>query len=130
MLDVFRKTVAGEGLRGLYKGLLPDMLKIAPAAGISWCARRIVHLHLISSFPCPPATATLILQSLKFCSLASAAGVQACSVDTVITRQTGSPCWSNGVSVRGCLLLPMQDIAGIILCIWPVPLSAPTWWPY
>ena len=36
MLDVFRKTVAGEGVRGLYKGLLPDMLKIAPAAGISW----------------------------------------------------------------------------------------------
>ena len=40
MLDVFRKTVAGEGVRGLYKGILPDMLKIAPAAGISWCARR------------------------------------------------------------------------------------------
>lgn len=36
MVDAFRKTIAGEGLRGLYKGLLPDMLKVAPAAGICW----------------------------------------------------------------------------------------------
>ncbi len=41
MLDVFRKTVSGEGVRGLYKGLLPDMLKIAPAAGISWCVQHV-----------------------------------------------------------------------------------------
>jgi len=36
MLDVAQKTVAREGWRGLYKGLLPNLLKLAPAAGISW----------------------------------------------------------------------------------------------
>ena len=36
MLDAFRKTVAGEGVRGLYKGLTPNMLKLAPAAAVSW----------------------------------------------------------------------------------------------
>uniref|UniRef100_A0A6U0VR38 Mitochondrial carrier protein n=1 Tax=Polytomella parva TaxID=51329 RepID=A0A6U0VR38_9CHLO len=36
MRDVFRKTLEREGPRGLYKGLLPNILKLAPAAGISW----------------------------------------------------------------------------------------------
>lgn len=36
MVDVVIKTVQREGLPGLYKGLLPNLLKLAPAAGISW----------------------------------------------------------------------------------------------
>ena len=36
MMDVFRKTLAHEGVRGLYKGMLPNLLKLAPAAGIGW----------------------------------------------------------------------------------------------
>ncbi|GFR42420.1 hypothetical protein Agub_g3323 [Astrephomene gubernaculifera] len=36
MVDVFRKTLAREGVRGLYKGLVPNLLKLAPAAGIGW----------------------------------------------------------------------------------------------
>ncbi|KXZ47058.1 hypothetical protein GPECTOR_38g295 [Gonium pectorale] len=36
MTDVFRKTLAHEGVRGLYKGLVPNLLKLAPAAGIGW----------------------------------------------------------------------------------------------
>ena len=36
MLDVISKTIQREGFRGLYKGLLPNTIKLAPAAGISW----------------------------------------------------------------------------------------------
>lgn len=36
MRDVLAKTVAREGWQGLYKGLLPNLIKLAPAAGISW----------------------------------------------------------------------------------------------
>ena len=36
MTDVLRKTVRNEGLRGLYKGSLTNLAKVAPAAGISW----------------------------------------------------------------------------------------------
>lgn len=36
MGDVFRQTMAKEGVVGFYKGLLPNLIKLAPAAGISW----------------------------------------------------------------------------------------------
>lgn len=35
-LDVLRKTYRNEGMRGLYKGSLTNLAKLAPAAGISW----------------------------------------------------------------------------------------------
>ncbi|KAJ5740305.1 hypothetical protein N7493_000177 [Penicillium malachiteum] len=34
--DVARKTLAAEGPRGLYKGLTPNLLKVAPAVSISY----------------------------------------------------------------------------------------------
>ncbi|QDZ17968.1 mitochondrial substrate carrier [Chloropicon primus] len=36
MIDVVVKTVRREGMTGLYKGIVPNLLKLAPAAGISW----------------------------------------------------------------------------------------------
>ncbi|KAL3155458.1 hypothetical protein ABBQ38_011014 [Trebouxia sp. C0009 RCD-2024] len=36
MTDVLRKTVQADGFKGLYRGVLPNMMKLAPAAGISW----------------------------------------------------------------------------------------------
>lgn len=36
MTDVLRKTYRKEGFRGLYKGSLTNLAKLAPAAGISW----------------------------------------------------------------------------------------------
>ncbi|CAK7275193.1 hypothetical protein SEPCBS57363_006554 [Sporothrix epigloea] len=34
--DVATRTVANEGARGLYKGLTPNLLKVAPALSITW----------------------------------------------------------------------------------------------
>lgn len=34
--DVLRQALAREGVRGLYKGIGPNLIKVAPAAGISW----------------------------------------------------------------------------------------------
>ncbi|KAK4153877.1 hypothetical protein C8A00DRAFT_14957 [Chaetomidium leptoderma] len=36
MVDVATKTVRNEGMRGLYKGLTPNLLKVAPALSITW----------------------------------------------------------------------------------------------
>lgn len=36
MVDVVTKTYRNEGIRGLYKGSLTNLAKLAPAAGISW----------------------------------------------------------------------------------------------
>jgi len=36
IVDCFSQTVRNEGILGLYKGLLPNVLKLAPAAGINW----------------------------------------------------------------------------------------------
>ncbi|KAI0518518.1 mitochondrial carrier domain-containing protein [Xylaria bambusicola] len=47
--DVAHKTVRNEGVRGLYKGLMPNLLKVAPALSITWMVyentKKIMHLH-------------------------------------------------------------------------------------
>jgi solute carrier family 25 phosphate transporter 23/24/25/41 len=36
VVDATRKTIQNEGVRGLYKGLTPNLLKVAPALSITW----------------------------------------------------------------------------------------------
>ncbi|KAF2745173.1 calcium dependent mitochondrial carrier protein-like protein [Sporormia fimetaria CBS 119925] len=36
ILDVTRQTIKGEGIRGLYKGLTPNLLKVIPAVSITY----------------------------------------------------------------------------------------------
>jgi len=36
MADCFRKVMKTEGYRGFYRGLCPNFIKLAPAAGLSW----------------------------------------------------------------------------------------------
>lgn len=47
--DVTVKTVAEEGLRGLFKGVTPNLLKVAPSMSISYVvyenSKRIIGLH-------------------------------------------------------------------------------------
>lgn len=49
ILDVARKTVRNEGVRGLYKGLMPNLLKVAPALSITWVvyenSKKLLNLH-------------------------------------------------------------------------------------
>ncbi|KAI1858634.1 hypothetical protein JX265_010727 [Neoarthrinium moseri] len=47
--DVAQKTLKNEGPRGFYKGLMPNLLKVAPALSITWIvyekAKTIMNLH-------------------------------------------------------------------------------------
>ncbi len=47
--DVARKTYRNEGVRGLYKGLTPNLLKVAPALSITWVvyenSKKFLNLH-------------------------------------------------------------------------------------
>lgn len=36
MSDAFLKTLQNEGFRGFYKGLFPNLLKVVPAASITY----------------------------------------------------------------------------------------------
>ncbi|KIW06714.1 hypothetical protein, variant [Verruconis gallopava] len=47
--DVFQQTIQGEGVRGLFKGLTPNLLKVVPAVSITWVVyencKKQMNLH-------------------------------------------------------------------------------------
>ena len=46
VLDVTRQTIKGEGVRGLFKGLLPNLLKVVPAVSIVSPPPIHIRLHI------------------------------------------------------------------------------------
>lgn len=46
MVDVWQQAIRKEGIAGLYKGILPNLAKVAPAAGISWVVFEEVKLWM------------------------------------------------------------------------------------
>lgn len=49
IIDVFQKTIKQEGLRGLYKGITPNLLKVVPSVSITYMvyeqAKVVMHLN-------------------------------------------------------------------------------------
>lgn len=48
ILDALRVIVGREGLRGLYKGIYPNLLKVAPSMASSWLSFEMTRDLLYS----------------------------------------------------------------------------------
>jgi len=46
--DAIRVIIAQEGVRGLYKGIVPNLLKVAPSMASSWLSFEICRDALIN----------------------------------------------------------------------------------
>lgn len=46
--DAVKMIVAQEGLKGLYKGIVPNLLKVAPSMASSWASYEFVRDGLVS----------------------------------------------------------------------------------
>lgn len=51
IFDAVGKIVAQEGVRGMYKGIVPNLLKVAPSMASSWLSFELVRDHLVSLRP-------------------------------------------------------------------------------
>ncbi|KAJ4302545.1 hypothetical protein N0V88_002695 [Collariella sp. IMI 366227] len=51
LADAIRVIVAEEGLRGLYKGIIPNLLKVAPSMASSWLSFELCRDFLVSLKP-------------------------------------------------------------------------------
>ena len=49
--DAIKVIVAQEGLRGLYKGIIPNLLKVAPSMASSWLSFEVSRDFLLSVKP-------------------------------------------------------------------------------
>jgi solute carrier family 25 (mitochondrial phosphate transporter), member 23/24/25/41 len=46
MTDCFRKTLQSEGISAFYKGLIPNLLKVMPAASITYLVYETMKKNL------------------------------------------------------------------------------------
>ncbi len=49
--DAIRVIIAGEGLKGLYKGIVPNLLKVAPSMASSWLSFEMCRDFFVSLKP-------------------------------------------------------------------------------
>lgn len=49
--DAVRVIVSQEGIRGLYKGLLPNLLKVAPSMAANWLSFEMTRDFLVALKP-------------------------------------------------------------------------------
>jgi solute carrier family 25 phosphate transporter 23/24/25/41 len=48
IFDAVRVIVAQEGIRGMYKGIVPNLLKVAPSMASSWLSFEMTRDFLLS----------------------------------------------------------------------------------
>ena len=48
MTDAIKVIVAQEGIKGLYKGIVPNLLKVAPSMASSWLSFELSRDFLVS----------------------------------------------------------------------------------
>lgn len=51
IVDAVKTIVAQEGLRGLYKGIVPNLLKVAPSMASSWLSFEMTRDFLLTLRP-------------------------------------------------------------------------------
>lgn len=49
--DAIRVIVLNEGIRGLYKGIVPNLLKVAPSMASSWLSFEMTRDFLVNLRP-------------------------------------------------------------------------------
>jgi solute carrier family 25 phosphate transporter 23/24/25/41 len=53
IFDAVKVIVAQEGVKGLYKGIVPNLLKVAPSMASSWLSFEMTRDFLVASRPAP-----------------------------------------------------------------------------
>jgi len=51
IFDAIRVIVTNEGLKGLYKGIAPNLLKVAPSMASSWLSFEMTRDFFVSLDP-------------------------------------------------------------------------------
>ena len=53
IFDALRVILVQEGVKGLYKGVVPNLMKVAPSMASSWLSFEMVRDALVQQKPLP-----------------------------------------------------------------------------
>jgi solute carrier family 25 phosphate transporter 23/24/25/41 len=53
IFDAVRVIIAQEGIKGMYKGIVPNLLKVAPSMASSWLSFEMTRDFLLTLRPDP-----------------------------------------------------------------------------